>query len=200
MAATSLPLPHRAFPAVDYAAPPLRVTLDHVRVDTSSSHLRFKTTARQLYDEARARVGCAHVSVPPPSTTAVAPAAAAVSPAAPPGPFDVLLVNAHGELTEAGIANVALDTAYGRPWSTPPLSCGLVDGVMRRELLDCGRIVETVVTVEQLMEVVAAAGAVASHELPDDGDGWRPRVYCFNAVRGIYEVVVDVSASTHCKS
>lgn len=181
-----LPLPHRAFPAADCAAAPLRIALDRLRVDTSCANLRFKTTARKLYDDARARVGCGAVGAAARAPTASASSAA---PSAPPGPFDVLLVNARDEVTEAGIANVALEHAPGQPWLTPPLSCGLVEGVMRRELLRSGQIVEAVVTAERLL-AAAADRARAVGQAGEDG-GWYPRIYCFNAVRGVYEVVLD---------
>lgn len=158
---TPHPLPHDGFPNLDPAAAPLRVVLDSVRLDTSRLSLCHKTTSRRIYDDARARVGCAPLGV----VDATAP-------------FDALLANERGELTESGIANVALEVARGEPWITPPLSCGLVDGVMRRELLHRGQLVEGVVTVQQLL---AAAAMRSTAE-------WYPRIYCFNAVRGIYEV------------
>lgn len=63
----------------------------------------------------------------------------AYAPHAPvPGVFDTLLWNEHGEITEFTKGNVivALD---GR-CLTPPLSCGLLPGVYRQELLDSGAI------------------------------------------------------------
>ncbi|KAG8462541.1 hypothetical protein KFE25_010366 [Diacronema lutheri] len=169
LSATPLPPPHRAFPGIDPSAPPLRVALDRARVDSTRPDLVFKTTARRLYDGARARVG-------------------AGSSVGAEGPFDALLVNERDELTEAGIANVAVEIAPGRPWITPPLNSGLVDGVMRRELLRSGHLVEAVVTVRELLDV-AARGACAAA-----GGGWRPRILCFNAVRGVYEVALDGAA------
>jgi branched-subunit amino acid aminotransferase/4-amino-4-deoxychorismate lyase len=169
--ATRLPLPHGAFPAADPAAAPLPVVLDRVRVDTSRLDLSLKTTARQLYDDARLRVGCAPMGAPSDG-----------------GPFDALLVNEAGELTEAGIANVAVELAPGRPWRTPPLRCGLVDGVMRRELLERGQLVEGVITTDELSEVAARRVDAALGE-------WAPRIYCFNAVRGVYEVALVSGAS-----
>jgi len=170
--ATCLPLPHGVFPAADPAAAPLPVALDRERVDTSRLDLRFKTTARQLYDDARRRVGCAPMGAPSVG-----------------GPFDALLVNERGELTESGIANVAIELAPGCPWKTPPLSCGLIDGVMRRELLELGQLVEAVITANELLEVAARRADAARL-----GE-WAPRIYCFNAVRGIYEVALVIGGA-----
>ncbi len=50
------------------------------------------------------------------------------------GAFDTLFFNERGELTEGGRSNVFVKLD-GR-WYTPPLSCGLLPGVMRGVLLD----------------------------------------------------------------
>ncbi|WP_206999119.1 aminodeoxychorismate synthase component I [Trinickia mobilis] len=50
------------------------------------------------------------------------------------GGFDMLFFNEHGELTEGGRSNVFVKLD-GR-WWTPPLSSGVLPGVMRRVLLD----------------------------------------------------------------
>jgi para-aminobenzoate synthetase/4-amino-4-deoxychorismate lyase len=49
------------------------------------------------------------------------------------GAFDMLFVNERGELTEGGRSNVFLRIGGG--WHTPPLSCGVLPGVMRAVLL-----------------------------------------------------------------
>lgn len=172
ISATPLPLPHDGFPSLDPAAAPLRVVLDSVRLDTSRASLCHKTTARRIYDDARSRVGCAPLGVVDPSA-----------------PFDALLANERDELTESGIANIALEAAPGEPWITPALSCGLVDGVMRRELLHRAQLVEGVVTVQQLLAAAAMRPDVSRSSAAE----WFPRIYCFNAVRGVYEVELVLS-------
>ena len=67
---------------------------------------------------------------------------------APPGCFDTLLHNAQGELTEFTIGNVAMK--LGGQWFTPPLSAGLLPGVMRASLLAEGRLAERRLTLNDL--------------------------------------------------
>ncbi len=60
------------------------------------------------------------------------------------------MYNERGEITETTTANVVV-SHQGR-WVTPPLSCGLLPGTMRRRLLDEGRIVEQVLTVDDVRD------------------------------------------------
>ena len=55
---------------------------------------------------------------------------------------DVILWNERGEVTEATIANVVAEIDGVR--YTPPLSCGLLGGTFRGELLGSGQIRERV--------------------------------------------------------
>ena len=93
-----------------------------------SEFTRFKTTCRSHYD-------------------AFAPTNPAV--------FDTLLYNVAGEITECTRGNIAL-LLHGR-WVTPPLHCGLLDGVGRELHLREGRLTEAVVHVEDLPRVQAVA-------------------------------------------
>jgi para-aminobenzoate synthetase/4-amino-4-deoxychorismate lyase len=78
-------------------------------VDGADLFLRHKTSRRQRYDSAwRA--------------------------AQERGAFDMLFFNARGELTEGGRSNVFL--RLDGAWFTPPLSSGLLPGVMRSALLE----------------------------------------------------------------
>jgi branched-subunit amino acid aminotransferase/4-amino-4-deoxychorismate lyase len=65
------------------------------------------------------------------------------------GATDALLVNERGEVTETGIANIAV--LRDGKWVTPPVSCGLLPGTRRAQLLDQGEIVEGVVRVKDLV-------------------------------------------------
>jgi para-aminobenzoate synthetase/4-amino-4-deoxychorismate lyase len=96
--------------------------------DAHSEFTRFKTTHRAHYD-------------------AFAPTDPAV--------FDILLYNEAGELTECTRGNIAL-LLDGR-WVTPPLRCGLLDGVGREMCLKEGRLIEAVVRLDSLPRVQAFA-------------------------------------------
>ena len=96
--------------------------------DAGSEFVRFKTTRRAHYD-AFALHG--------------------------PGVFDTLLWNRQGELTECTRGNVAVQ--LDGQWVTPPLRCGLLDGIGRARCLREGRLVEAVVRVEDLPRATGLA-------------------------------------------
>jgi para-aminobenzoate synthetase/4-amino-4-deoxychorismate lyase len=62
--------------------------------------------------------------------------------------YDVLFVNARGELTEGTFNNIAL--RFGNRVLTPPVRSGLLPGVLREELLERGAIEEAVLTLDDL--------------------------------------------------
>jgi len=67
------------------------------------------------------------------------------------GPVDeVILVNERGELTEG--SRSTLFVVKDGEWLTPPLSCALLDGCLRRELLENGPqlVTERVLTARDL--------------------------------------------------
>lgn len=114
----------------------LEATPPHVRLQlaptafeaASSEFVRYKTTQRAHYE-------------------AMAPKDPAV--------FDTLLWNPQGELTECTRANIAVQLD-GR-WLTPPLRCGLLDGVARARYLQQGRLEEAVLRVEDLQRAQGLA-------------------------------------------
>jgi para-aminobenzoate synthetase/4-amino-4-deoxychorismate lyase len=121
---------------------PVRVAISERRLDSGDALLRHKTTARALYDADLA--------------------------ALPPGVFDCLYLNEKGEVCEGARSNVFLQRKGH--FYTPPLSCGLLDGVMRRKLLEEGRAEEVALTLEDL----------ANAEV----------LYLSNALRGLMPAVV----------
>jgi len=78
----------------------------------------------------------------------------------------VILYNEKGEVTETCIANIAIMTPTGS-YVTPPLSSGLLGGVMRQKLLEEGVIEERPVTLEDLTR--------------------SPSIKLFNSVRGMFD-------------
>lgn len=64
---------------------------------------------------------------------------------------DVILYNENNEVTETCIGNIA----YRRAdiWYTPPLSCGLLNGVLRQQLLAEGKLQEGILLVEELSRI-----------------------------------------------
>ena len=101
--------------------PPRAFVLADAPIDRGDRFLYHKTTVRALYEQHHA----SH-----------------------PDAFDVLLWNEAGELTEFTIGNLVVEID-GRRW-TPPRHCGLLDGVLRRTLLDRGEIHERVLTADDL--------------------------------------------------
>ncbi len=90
-------------------------------VQSTDLFLRHKTTHRSVYEAARAR----H-----------------------PGAPDVILWNERGEVTETTIGNLVIE--FDGQLVTAPVSCGLLPGTFRAELLEHDKIVEQVVTIDDL--------------------------------------------------
>ena len=103
---------------------PVRVLLADDATDSSDLFLRHKTTLRSRYD-------------------------AAWKAAEAQGAFDQLFFNERGELTEGGRSSVFVRLA-GR-WITPPLSCGLLPGVMRAVILEAWGAEERIITRDMLL-------------------------------------------------
>lgn len=87
------------------------VMLAKTATDPDDPFLYHKTTRRQIYDRERGLVAAK-------------------------GCFEVLFVNSRGELTEGSFTN--LFVRRGRELLTPPLTSGLLDGVLRRALMTGG--------------------------------------------------------------
>src|SRR5262245_37058200 len=122
---------------------PQRLKLSSVRVHSGDVFLYHKTTNRAVYEAASK--DCDDRT-------------------------DAILVNERGEITETTIMNIAV-FREGR-WITPQVSCGLLPGVMRAELLARGEIVEGVIRANELR--------------PEES------IRCFNALRGMHEIVFQL--------
>ena len=121
-----------------------KVVLSPYRVNSRDIFLYHKSTRRTLYDSELGRI------------------------AALPDCFDVLFCNERGELTEGARSNLLLRLA-GTLY-TPPISAGLLNGVMRRALLGRGDLG----IVEKTLHPSDLARAEA--------------IYVCNAVRGLVRV------------
>ncbi|MBI1273898.1 MAG: aminodeoxychorismate synthase component I [Alphaproteobacteria bacterium] len=88
----------------------LRYAIADRRADSRDPFLRHKTTNRGMYENELARLKDAA------------------------GCDEVIFLNERGEVTEAARANVF--ARFGATLFTPPLSCGVLDGCLRRSLFD----------------------------------------------------------------
>ena len=104
------------------------VVISPTRVHSHDLLLRHKTTARALYDAELARVMAA-------------------------GHFDALFLNERDELTEGARTNLFIER--NGLLLTPPVSAGLLDGVLRRRLLREGKAREAALRLEDLMQADA---------------------------------------------
>jgi 4-amino-4-deoxychorismate lyase len=96
------------------------------RLSSSDPLLRHKTTRRDSYVKARAEFG-------------------------PEEADEVLLLNERGEVCEGTISTLFADVGAGA-FITPALSCGLLPGVLRAELIAEGRAREAVIEPADLLQ------------------------------------------------
>ncbi|SDD07302.1 aminotransferase class IV family protein [Ruegeria marina] len=99
-----------------------RVAIHPERLDPDDPWLGHKTSRRALYDRARAEL--------------------------PAGIDEWLFLNTRGEICEGTITNVFVD--MGRGLLTPPLSSGLLPGVLRQSLITENRATATPITLRNL--------------------------------------------------
>ncbi|MDG2027039.1 MAG: aminodeoxychorismate synthase component I [Acidimicrobiales bacterium] len=103
------------------AVDPWHLEIDTIPVRRDDEFLRHKTTRRDRYEEATARF---------------------------PDADDVILWNEDGEVTETTIANLVVE--LDGEALTPPATSGLLPGTLRAELLANKRVVERVLTLDDL--------------------------------------------------
>ena len=100
--------------------PQWQVAIARTRLTSSDPLLPHKTSRRHAYDAARSEFDPAEID-------------------------EVLLVNERGELCEGTITSLFVPAAQGL-LLTPALSCGLLAGVLRQELLAAGKAREATLT------------------------------------------------------
>jgi para-aminobenzoate synthetase/4-amino-4-deoxychorismate lyase len=130
---------------------PVRVLLAETHTRSDDLFLRHKTSIRSRYDNAWKAAEAK-------------------------GAFDALFFNERGELTEGGRTNVFV--RIGGHWYTPPLSCGLLPGVVRAVILaaPAWKASERIITREML-------------ERAED-------IVVCNSLRGPLRAVIDTSTTT----
>lgn len=103
---------------------PMRLCVSDAIIDSSDPAFTLKTSPMPLYDSARAdvksRTDC----------------------------DEIIFINEHGRVTEGSFTNIFVKR--GEIWLTPPLTDGLLSGVLRASLLECGQAIETHLTLDDL--------------------------------------------------
>ncbi len=122
------------------AEEPVRVCIDGVPVDSSDPRLFHKVADRSRFDGRRKR----NVGVD-----------------------DVLCVNEHGDITESTIANAVF--LIDGVWRTPPITDGLLGGILRERLIMSGILKEQSVSIPEALGAEAVA-------LVNSVRGWQPAV------------------------
>lgn len=100
------------------------VTIAKTRLNSADPLLRHKTTRRAIYETARAEF-------------------------TPMQADEVLLLNEKDELCEGTITSLFVDMGDGH-LLTPPLECGLLNGILRQELLQNGTAKTAILTMQDL--------------------------------------------------
>ncbi len=85
---------------------------------------------------------------------------------APKDVFDEIGINEKGEITEGTFTNIGIK--QNGIIYTPPIKCGLLNGITRQKLLCEGKIQEKILYPRDLETA--------------------EKIYCFNSVRGVVEV------------
>ena len=124
------------------------LAIAETRLSSTDTLLRHKTTRRQIYEAARAEFTAAQAD-------------------------EVLLLNEKGELCEGTITSLFIDTGNDM-LLTPPLECGLLNGVLRQELLQQGK------------------AKTAHLTLPDLQNAHR--IFAGNSLRGLIPAQISFSA------
>ncbi len=99
---------------------PIRLALSRYPLTQASQETRIKSTARDFYDGERARVSALT------------------------GADEVIFLNAKGQLCEGSFTSLFIEKDGAL--LTPALSCGLLPGVLRQDLVETGQAVETKLT------------------------------------------------------
>ncbi|CEP16813.1 hypothetical protein [Parasitella parasitica] len=157
---TQIPTPKFSFESLEEAAAVdsnISIILDSKPFDleVDDPFVVHKTTRRDMYNLSRERTHCdwdasAHK------------------------PFDVVLWNKEGNITETSITNIAVRFLIDgkHVWKTPKVKCGVLPGVFRSFLLQKEEMIEDAITTQELIEAQKKGYPIV----------------CFNSVRKAYRV------------
>jgi len=104
---------------------PVKLKIASKRIDPNNRFLYHKTTKRSFYDQERGQ-------------------------ARQEGFFEVIFLNIYGELTEGSITNLFIERK-GKLY-TPDLKCGLLPGILRKQLIKQGKVEEKVLYLKDILE------------------------------------------------
>lgn len=122
----------------------VKIKVSSKRTNSKDIFFYHKTTNRRMYDEELNR-------------------------ARQEGFFDVLFLNQDNQVTEGAITNIFIEIK-GKLY-TPPVECGLLNGVLREFLLRAGKAKEKIIFLQDIIEA--------------------DKVYAGNSVRGLREAVIS---------
>ncbi len=121
-----------------------KVIISNNKIDSKKNLLLHKTTFRPWYEDSMNKIKNNKI-------------------------FDEIFFNKKGELTEGARSNIILQ--IDGQLFTPPVECGLLNGIMRQELIKQKKIKEKNLYLKELKKA--------------------EKVFCINSVRGIVEVEID---------
>lgn len=120
------------------------ITISDVKQNSKELFLRHKTTFRPWYNESLKKIKENEI-------------------------YDEIFFNERGELTEGARSNIIIQ--IGNRFYTPPVSCGLLNGIYRQKLLKEGKCEEKILFYDDLKNA--------------------DKIFCVNSVRGMVEVYLD---------
>lgn len=134
-----------------------KVTISEIKLNSQETFLKHKTTYRPWYEKALEKIKKGEI-------------------------FDELFFNEKGELCEGSRSNIVLQ--IDDKLFTPPLKCGLLNGVLRQRLLHSNKgfkpIVDKDFQSKKIKEEVIYLKDLKNAQ----------KVFCINSVRGIVEVEI----------
>lgn len=131
-----------------------KITISKIQTNSKEPLLYHKTTHRPWYDEAMDKIKSDNLKHQI---------------------FDEIFFNEKGELTEGSRSNIIIQIE-GK-WYTPPIKCGLLNGILRQKLIKQKKLNEKILHLEDLKRA--------------------EKLFCINSVREIVEVEIRSEYDTN---